>query len=51
MLNRAKTSRLDNHEKLGKFVENEYCMGVAQQLDKEISHYLGHLSTEQKRLF
>lgn len=25
-------------------------MGAAKPLDKEITHYLGHLSTEQKRV-
>jgi hypothetical protein len=25
-------------------------MGAAQPLDKEITHYLGHLSTEQKKV-
>jgi len=33
-----------------KFVENANYMGVAKPLDEEITHYLGHLSTEQKKV-
>jgi len=32
-----------------KFVENEYNMGAAKPLEKEITHYLGQLNTEQQK--